>query len=266
MIRTGSATFRIGTHLPLDSFAKLRTADLAGHTVMAAKSPGSLSSMIQAGDCQIVVIDPMGVRDDAFDAIAIEAKTARIPLVVWTQVTRLVIPHILCASRLAPVTLLIRDCDDQEVLRAILHSATSLTARALMLHTIAPRLDALPRDTAVAVVTLFSSTAVPSDVEEFAIRARWHARTIERQFRAAGICSPADALRVARIARCWEPLQTNTVSLADVARFAGCNSAKDLAVQFASVVNLPPRRAIRLLTLADFVSRLITGFDSQDDR
>ncbi|MEV6626428.1 helix-turn-helix domain-containing protein [Amycolatopsis sp. NPDC051106] len=66
-------------------------------------------------------------------------------------------------------------------------------------------------------------------------------RTFHRRFREKVGLSPLAWLRVQRIARAKELLETSELSVEDIARGAGFGTATNLRVQFRRATNVSPR-------------------------
>jgi hypothetical protein len=250
---------RIGTFISSDSSAKLRRAIPENHSLVAVKSPAALTELVASGVCHMVMIDPLGVGDDSFKDLLNAVASNGLSLVIWTVLSEPTLSQILKASRAVPTKFLFRGVDDSDVgaLQAILRLGATSSARALVLHGIAERVSALEHHIPGKCVALFGGNPIPESVEAFVRGTRWEARTVQRDFAEAGLCSPACLLQVARVARTWEPLQTETTTLDEVAKIAHCTSAKALAKHFASRIGLAPRQASRRMTLETFVARLV---------
>lgn len=225
---------------------------------MSVNSLGALTSLVANAECRVAIVDPAGVRADAFSDLLRALASSGLPLVIWTELSGPAIRFILQASRAVPTEVLFRGVDETDVggLRTILRLGAVSSARALLLHRIAERLNPLPHDIRGACAVLFGRNPIPESVEAFALSTRSHPRTVQRHFLEVGLGHPIHVLQAARISRAWEPLQFRTTALDEVAELACCTSGKSLTAHFSTLVGLTPRLASRQLTLEAFVERL----------
>jgi transcriptional regulator GlxA family with amidase domain len=111
---------------------------------------------------------------------------------------------------------------------------------------------------------MFCGGPIPASVEAYTTGAGRTSRTVQRRFLEAGLGKPGRFLKIVRLARAWDLLQTLTTSLAEVAAICGFASEKALSAQFSLCVGAPPRRAIRRLTQEAFVAHLLSAITDSE--
>ena len=97
---------------------------------------------------------------------------------------------------------------------------------------------------------------MPSSSALFASQTCWGRRTVERDFRQAGIASVKRVLDAARAAAAWYWLQKLNVPLAQVASEAYFSSVRTLTAHFHDLAGLAPRQAVRTLSTHEFSERI----------
>lgn len=230
----------------------------ASDAFAAVHSAAVLRSLVDRGDCALVIVDPMVVRDGVFDDVLVAVRTAGLPLVLWTALSAVSATRVVRAAAQMPVEVLLRSVDrEYEWGFAIRRLAPASTAASLALHGLAHHIACLPDLIAPACVGLWSGVRGPEAADAFASQTRLERRTVERALVRAGFRGVKPLLDAARLARTWVPLSDHTKSLNEVAIHGGWSSVKTLERQFNAQVGMSARAAARSLSTLAFAELLV---------
>lgn len=213
--------------------------------------------MVERTRC-LVVVDPAGLNADAYSQLLLSVRRAGSPLVLWSaKLTTMCAARVVAASEVVPTEVLFSEFDNRSrLLRALVRTEPAPTASALILRYLAPLSPRLHPEIRVKLVGLFGGAPVPPSSALFASQTCWGRRTVERDFRQAGIASVKRVLDAARAAAAWYWLQKLNVPLAQVASEAYFSSVRTLTAQFHDLAGLAPRQAVRNLSTHDFSERI----------
>lgn len=264
-MRSG-AVMKIATLIPTSNEKALRRILWTGHTLSAVKSPEELVTLVRGGGCELIIIDPTGMRDESFADTLVAIVETGVAIAIWARKGAGTFARILQTSVLVPTTVLLRGVnDDENGLRQMVLVGGSTTATAVILHRLAGHILLLPQDSIVRRTAMFCGIPIPASVESYTTGAGRSSRTVQRRFVEAHLGSPGRFLKIVRLARAWELLRTTTAPLRQVADTCGFASEEALSRQFSLCVGLPPRRAIRRLTQETFVELLLRAITSRSE-
>jgi AraC-like DNA-binding protein len=264
LARSG-ATVKIAALISASCQTALRRILWTGHSLSAVRSPAELETLVSGGGCELVILDPTGMRDEVFSGTLKSVVQSGASFCIWARKSAPTYARIVQAAVFLPTTALLRGINDaNEDLRAMVRLTGSSTATAMILHRLAGHVLQLPRDSIVRRTAMFCGIPIPDSVESYTTGAGRSSRTVQRRFVEAHLGTPGRFLKIVRVARAWELLKTTAMSLSDVATACGFSSEQAMSRQFSLCVGVPPRRAVRRVTQDAFVERLLGGISGPE--
>lgn len=255
----------IGALLKSDSEQRLRAAVPYTCTVISHSRPCEMITRIARREVDLVVLDPMVLNHDGYDAVLESIRVCCVDLILWTShLTPQSGGRILHAQGL-PVRLLISAFDDADrLLRRIVRQDSDQAAMVRVGQLLAPGLRCIRQEISIPVIGVQAGARVPRSVLEFVEAARLSRRTVERELLKGRLGRPKRLLDVLRAARAWPYVSQLGLSMGEVSLAAGYHSERAMVERFRAMVDLPPRRARRSITSASFACLLHTHLVSDD--
>ena len=205
----------------------------------------------------VIVIDPLAVREEFFEAVLGIASEAPVPLLLLTLLTPLTARQIVHAIKQCATDFVIRGGDsDVTILAHLIQHATVPRASPRLLRILSDRLETLPAPIERAIVRCFSNDSPPATMKTITRELRIPRRSLDRVVAAAGLRSTALVIAAARLSQTWEPLAVDRRSIQFVADTHGFGSVETLAKHYKRLVGLPPHTAARRLSAGEFADRL----------
>ena len=251
---------RILALLPSASCRALERAFPADQFVGREPATGAVLAAIASvrdGLCDVLVVDPGALSDDAFQTLLPLLSPTRVPVLLYTSLTPAAARRVVRAAELGVHELVLRDAEDApQVLAQKLASLYQPSAPAQLLSRAAPRFRRFPEALQTTSVTLFGSGTLPRWVEELAEASGCARRSVDRWMERVGIDGAAMLLDTARLARVWEPLVERRLSTAEVARHCGYVRQRLFISHARRIVGVSPSEMAETLSRREFSERL----------
>jgi AraC-like DNA-binding protein len=251
--------------LPDESW-RLVTRLTLGHQLPArATFAASLVAMIRTGKFGLVIVDPVGFRDDLYDAAVTAVDEVGAIACVLATLTTISAARTLQSSECVPTELVFRGAGGAgRVIQRLLEAGRGLSASAWLLRVLTARIARLDPPLRTAVVGVFGGLEIPRVVQDFADGAGVGRRAAERAVAAAGLRSVKRLLDVVRVARAWDAMATRRQSLYDVSDDVGFPSVRTLVEHYDSFVGVPPRRSSKQINGRELARRLALRLVNSD--
>ena len=205
----------------------------------------------------VIVIDPIAVREEFFEAVLGIASEAPVPLLLLTVLTPVTARQIVRAIKRCATDFVIRGAEsDVTILAHLIQHATVPRASPRLLRILSDRLETLPAPIERAIVQCFSNDPLPGTVKRLTRELGIPRRSLDSVVAAAGLQSTARVIAAARLSQTWEPLAVDRTSIQIVADTHGFGSVETMVKHYKRLVGLPPHTAVRRLSIAEFAERL----------
>jgi hypothetical protein len=152
--------------------------------------------------CELLVVDVVGLRDDALGRLFSAARHANFTIVVYSELTPLTVHRVIdsigdCVSDL----IILGVSDGPILLRKRLARPILTNVSVSVLAGLANQIAILPRQLLARVVGMIAGGHIADSVTELAIESDVSVRSLDRWVRRAGIHSATRLLAAARILR-----------------------------------------------------------------
>jgi AraC-like DNA-binding protein len=230
---------------------------IAAESVRRVHAVSSLCQLLRASSNAVALFDPSLVRADhlrTLEAVLAESDACTIAL-VQPPLSPFASTVLSIASTVPTEIVLARSpFDGAELRRHLLSSSPSATAR--LLQRMSGNFDRLPIRTLPGVLGLFGGLPIPHSVSSLSDTIGLSRRSLERQLHDAEIRGAKPLLDAARLTASWPVLGDQTGSIEHSAELSQFSSPRALNDRCASLTGYPPRRAARMLTVDQLVSKL----------
>lgn len=242
--------------------------DVEGRRVLARAVPretvleeaGNLARLRREAEgllVDVIVIDPLAVREEFFEAVLGIAAETPVPLLLLTVLTPITARLIVHAIKRSATDFVIRGGEsDTSILAHLVEHATVPRASPRLLRILSDRLETLPAPIERAFVQCFSNVPSAGTVKKLTRELGIPRRTLDRIVVAAGLQSMALVIAAARLSQTWESIAVDRTSVHIVAETHGFGTVETLGRHFKRFVGLSPREAVRRLSVEEFVQRL----------
>ena len=214
-------------------------------------------AQVRDGLCDVLVVDPGALSDDAFQALVPLLTPARVPVLLYTSLTPAAARRVVRAAELGVHELVLRDAEDApQVLAQKLASLYQPSVPAQLLNRAAPRFRRFPEALQTASVTLFGSGPLPRWVNELAKASGCARRSVDRWMERVGIDGASMLLDTARLARVWEPLVERNLSTSAVSALCGYVRQRLFVSHARRILGVSPAEMGQALSRREFSERL----------
>jgi hypothetical protein len=216
---------------------------------------------LKSGAFRAIVTDPAAVSRPFFSRLRQAVASTTVTLVLWTVFELDVLPAILSAGSADRVELFFRgDEGDAMVLRRWLRSHGRATARAVVLHTLAPTLQTLDPAFAHVVLGVLLGRFHERSIPALLAARRLHARQFERQLERAGLCRGRSLMHLGRLMTAYKCIAAKSEGVATAAAHAGYGSPRALRINAHRFIGSAPS-AFSRLTPDAFASRIVRALE-----
>lgn len=227
------------------------------HTVVCENEVRAIGLSWRQRLFDVLVFDPVVFDDGEFESLLAQLKRHGIPVLLYSTLSPGVARRVVRAGNGVAHELVLRGAEDEpQLLLHKLDGISRLSVPAMLFNRAAARLGALPHSLQASCVGLFSGGPLPRWVDEVARTTGLGRRTVDRWMVRAGICGTAMLLDTARLARVWEPLVEDHLSLADVASSCGYGKSRLLTAHARRIVGTTPSAFGETFTRDRFAERL----------
>jgi hypothetical protein len=193
------------TLLSREAAEKFQYAVPAGSGVRHAGNANAFMGELRARSWTAFVLDPTELSVENLSLVGLEAGAMGSSLLLLAPPTPLAARRVAAAACLAPVQVLLSDCESTDRLLALEVSLLgSRSVRALLFSSIAPAVSVLPSSHCAGAVALFGSLPLPQSVGAIVQRVGGSRRSVDRWARRVGFNGAASLLRSVRLAWAWE--------------------------------------------------------------
>ena len=248
---------RILALLPETSRRALEHALQPGQLLSWASDAAAAGLAVRNRQFDALVLDPGTLGDDEFEELVPILGQRVVPVVLYTSLTPANARRIVRAAEIGAHELVLRDVEDAVPLLAHrLRCLVELSPPALLLNRVARRLHRFPDPLRTVSVGLFASGPLPRWVDGLSDATGLARRSIDRWMQRAGIGGAATLLDAARLARVWEPVVDDRLSMAATAHRCGYARSRLLVAHARRLVGVAPAEFGLSLTREKFVLRL----------
>jgi hypothetical protein len=237
---------RILAHVSHQSFELLASTLPSKHGVARLNDLRRLSQMLESTEHDILVVDPLPIRPDAFAFLLRELAGTSIAVAWFTRLEA--VDRILKAAAVEFGEVVLRGfSEDPPMLRRRFEAAYAGSAPGALLRHLWSSIRRFPKGIREQAVALLGGAPIPWTVPEFATRSGSSRRAVDRWMAAVGISSAGDFLDATRIARSSVILGDNPLAHDADLEAAGYEHARTAHDHYKRFLELTPRMATRSL-------------------
>jgi AraC-like DNA-binding protein len=233
----------------------LRVVVAGRHELTCVATMAELDAALRQSRADCAVVDPQGPGRPGAERLGpLLARYPGVHIIVYTTLSADAM-HDVAALGVRDVVLY--NCDDRPAyFRDLLEPApaASLTDRVLAL--IEPALSTVRPELRRALVELFRAPETIRSVDAFRRVAGMSRMTLGRALNKAGLASPSNLLRCARVIRVYFLIRRGGLRLKTIAPRLGYSSPRKLADEMKAMVGLTPMIVARTIGSDDFASTI----------
>ena len=247
-------------YLPPLQLSHLRAVvgDGGTHRIHLTRGWAEVEAILRRESIDVAVLDPAAAGTvEAAPIIAVARRFRSLPVVMYTALTPGSLKGVLALAREGLTELVLhRFDDDPGRFRELLERLSTNALAETLVARLQPRLIQLPGALADAVVECFRHPSLYGVAEDLARRGSASRRTLYRALAAAGLGSPSQVVKGARMLRAYGYLRDSGYSLEDVAMKCGFGSRQRFARHVRQLASMQPRELRRRMTPEEFVTLL----------
>lgn len=232
----------IATFLPERKQTRVASAIKSSSNLLAAHSWPELTSLIQADQVGVVIVDPSAEGTLNINAVSNLLRTfPSVGVVAYVTLDPPNFRAIVALVRRGLETIVLHNVDDSpQRLLAALERAKSSPPAMRVLRVIRPKLQTLPARLADVIEDLFRAPESYSRVNDLAERAEISVASLYRAVQNASLAAPKKLIVAAKILHAASELRDPGRSMADIAHTLGYGQARILGQQLFDVFGVKP--------------------------
>lgn len=246
------------------SAAQRITSDAAKQGVVRhARGVTEAARALREGNVRWLVLDPTVLRLDSLEELLRAAASSGAGVLAHLAPTDDGVARLFHILRHQPVEVqFVGPTVAPFRVRELLGRPPLVAIPSSLLHSVVPRLFRVPPR--VRTLLAFVLCAAPDEhgIHRLIGDTGTSRRSIDRWLHRSGLRSFATTERVARVARSWEHLSQERLTLEAVAVLAGFGAARTLTSAWSATVGLSPRRAGRMMSSHEVLQRLVASIES----